>query len=212
MPRAYVAQAFGDFYLFLVNALGDASIRVFNWYAESRYDKMYQGIVAVEELPNSHLLIVSVQRDSNPILYDPDSEKEIRKLDLAGRNGNPHLRFRTSANELWADDYDHIVKLDASTFNVIAIKQLQEPIAGTRQFIGDFSFDRGERLCLVARPFSGDVIGLDCNSMLQTHRAVLGKQPLDAGLLADDAVVALDWKTGELLRGKPEKVHLDRQR
>ena len=167
---------------------------------------MYQGIVAVEELPNSHLLIVSVQRDSNPILYDPDSEKEIRKLNLAGRIGNPHLRFRTSANELWADDYDHIVKLDAATLNVIAIKQLQEAPAGTRQFIGDFSFDRGERLCLVARPFSGDVIALDCDSMLQTHRAELGKQPLDAGLLGDDTVVALDRKTGELLTGKLERV------
>lgn len=206
LPRAYVAQAFDDFHLFLVSRLGDASIQVFNWYADSRYNKMYQGIVGVEELPNSHLLIVSVQRDSNPILYDPDSEKEIRKLTLAGRNGNPQLRFRNSANELWADDYDHIVKLDATTLNVIASKQLQEATEGTGHFIGGFSFDRGERLCLVARPFSGDVIGLDCDSMRQTHRAEMGKQPLNAGLLGDDTIVALDWKTGELVKGKLERV------
>ena len=73
-----MAQAFGDFYLFLVNALGDASIRVFNWYAESRYDKMYQGIVAVEELPNSHLLIVSVHREIRiPSCTTPTRKKKL---------------------------------------------------------------------------------------------------------------------------------------
>lgn len=205
LPRAYVAFAFGDFHLFLVKINGETSMQTFNWYNNANYDKGYQGIVGVEEVPNSTLLIVSVQRDSNPILYDPDTGKEVRKLSLADRGGNPQFRFRSSANEFWADDYDHIVKLDATSLIVKATEQLQETGKGGRQFIGDFSFDQSERLCLVARPFSGDVIGIDCDSMRQTYRVELGSQPLEAGLLGDDTVVALDWKTGEFLSGKLKK-------
>jgi hypothetical protein len=177
----------------------------FSWYSDDGYDKMYQGIVGVEELPNCPQLIVSVQRNSSPILYDPDTRKAVRKLSLADRRGNPHFCLRTSANELWADDYDHIVKLDGTTLNIIATKQLQQGGAQGGQFIGEFSLCRGENLCLVARPFSRDVVGLDCDSLRLTHRAVFEKQPLQAALLGDDTVVALDWKTGEFLSGELKK-------
>jgi len=205
LPRAYVAFAFGDFHLFLTHPDGGISVQTFSWYSDTNYDKGYQGIVAVEELPNSHLLIVSVQRDSNPILFDPSSGAAVRKLDLAGRRGNPHFKLRASASEFWADDYDTIVKLDAVTLAVIANKRLQGAAETIWQCIGEFSLCRDETLCLVARSFSGDVIGLDCKSMLQTYRAALGKQPLLAGLLGDDRVVALDWKTGQFLEGTLEK-------
>jgi hypothetical protein len=205
LPRAYVAFAFGGFHLFLVNLNGEVSMQAFSWYSDTDYDKGYQGIIGVEEIPNSSLLIVSIQRDSSPILYDPDTGKAVKKLSLADRRGNPDFVFRSSANEFWATDYDHIVKINATTLDVIATKQLQEAGQVGRQFIGDFSFDRSERLCLVARPFGGDVIGLDCDSMRQTYRAELGKQPLEAGLLGDDTVVAVDWKSGEFLSGRIEK-------
>jgi len=205
LPRAYVAFAFDDFHLFLVRPDGSISSQTFPWYTNTEYDKGYQGIVAVEELPNSHALIVSVQRDSNPVLYDPDSGTAIRKLTLAGRGGNPNLKLRATAGEYWANDYDTIVKLDATTLNVIACRRLQGSEQSAVQFIGEFSLCRSDTLCLVTRPFSGDVIGLDCATMAQTHRATLGKQPLLAGLLGDDRVVALDWKTGEFLAGTLEK-------
>jgi hypothetical protein len=206
LPRAYVAFAFDDFHLFLTNPDGSTSLQTFSWYSESNYDKGYQGIVAVEELPNSQVLIVSVQRDSNPVLYDPGNGTAIRKLNLADRRGNPKFKLRATAGEFWADDYDTIVKLDATTLDAIANRLLQGPgQTTTRQFIGEFSLCRSETLCLVARPFSGDVIGLDCTTMLQTHRVALGKQPLLAGLLGEDRVVALDWKTGEFLSGALEK-------
>jgi hypothetical protein len=205
LPRAYVAFTSGSFRLFLVDCGGGVSIQKFDWYDHSTYDKGYQGVVGVEEVPDSSLLIVSIQRDSNPVLYDPGTSKLVRKLSLAGRLGNPRFQYRASANELWTDDYDHIVKLDAKSLNVIASKRLQGGSEVSRQFIGEFVFCRGERLSLVARPFSGDVIGLDCDSLQQTHRSTLGKQPLLAGLLGDDTVVALDWKTGEFLSGLLEK-------
>lgn len=205
LPRAYVAYAFGDFHLFLVDLDGSVSCLTFSWYSDANYDKGYQGIVAVEELPASHLLIVCVQRDSNPILYDPHNGAVVKKLNLADRRGNPQFKLRASLGEFWADDYDTIVKLDAKTLDVIASERLQGSAQMTQQFIGEFSFCRDETLCLVARPFSSDVIGIDCDSMHQTHKATLGKQPLRAGLLGEDKVVALDWKTGEFLTGRLEK-------
>jgi hypothetical protein len=180
LPRAYVAYAFGDFHLFLVDLNGSVSCETFSWYSEANYDKGYQGIVAVEELPASHLLIVCVQRDSNPILYDPHNGAVVKKLNLADRRGNPQFKLRASLG-------------------------VQSSAQMTQQFIGEFSLCRDETLCLVARPFSNDVIGIDCDSMHQTHKAALGKQPLKAGLLEEDRVVALDWKTGEFLMGRLEK-------
>ena len=205
LPRAYTASVFGDYHLFLVEQDGSVSIQALGWFA-SRYDKMYQSIVGVEELPDSHLLIVSIQRDSNPVLYDPDTGMEVRKLSLAGRHGNPQFCTRNSAHELWANDYDHIVKLDAKSLIVKATEQLQYATTGCRQYIGEFSLDRSESHCLVARPFSGDVIVLDCDTLRQTHRAAIGNQPIEAALLGYDFIVALNWPTGEFLQGKLERI------
>ena len=131
------------------------------------------------ELPDTHLLVVSVQRDSNPILFYPGSGEVVRKLDLGG---TPEFQVRASANEIWATDYDYLVKLDAKTLNVITSKRLQdETPRATRQFIGEVSICRSDGLCLVARPFSGDVIGLDCESMVTTHRVGVGTAAASGG-------------------------------
>lgn len=206
LPGAYVASAFGDFRLFLVHPDASLSVQTFPWYTDKAYDQMYQGIVGVEQVPNTNFLIVSIQRDSNPILYDPDGKTVIRKLRLADRGGSPKFKHRISASEYWAQDYDHLVKLNASTLEVVEAKYLQEAAAGwSRQFIGEFSFCRAETLCLVARPFSGDVLGLNCDNMRPTYRAALGRQPLEAALL-DSKLVAVDWKTGEFLSGSLENI------
>ncbi len=206
LPRAYVALSFGDFRLFLVQPDAGLSAQAFPWYTDGAYDKLYQGIVGVEEIPNSNLLIVSIQRDSNPILYDPDSKTVIRKLKLVDGGGSPKFKLRVSTSEYWANDYDHLVKLNASTFDVVETRHLQKGAEGiSRQFIGEFSFCRAETLCLVARPFSGDVLGLDCDTMMPTYRTALGRHPLEAALLGDK-VVAIDWKTGDVLSGPLEKV------
>ena len=206
LPRAYVAFAFASYHLFLIQPCGSISVQEFAWYTNTDYDKGYQGIVGVEELPDSQLLIVLIQRDSHPILYDPGAGAVVRKLNLAERGGNPRFKLRASAAEFWASDYDTILKLDAETLDVVTSQRLQGSAQSTRHFIGDFSLCRRESLCLVPRPFSGDAIGIDCDTMRQTHRANLGKQPLRAGLLGEDRVVALDWKTGEFLAGTLEQI------
>src|SRR5262249_24611281 len=169
------------------------------WYGRE-YDKGYQGIVGVTEVPGRSLLIVSVQRDSHPVLYDPVLRRKMGSLKLAGRAGNPTLFFRRRANELWADDYDTILKLEPDTWRVLRSRRLQSALGGTGRFIGRFAFDADETLCTVARPYAGDVIALDPHTLRLRFRAKTGSQPLEAIALPDRSVVARDWKTGALLR------------
>lgn len=206
LPRAYVAyytQPNAEaFRLFLVDAAQrTVELQSFEWFDDS-YDHGYQGIIEVIEVPHTELLLVSVQRDSHPVLYDPKQRKVVQKLTLTDRRGNPMLRFRRTANELWADDYDTLLRLDPSDWSVHNKVRLQEAAEGTLQFIGNFSFNKDESLCVVGRPFSGDVVALDTRKFKVTHKASLGGQPLDAEALSNGRVFARDWKTGDLLRGE----------
>ncbi len=201
LPRYYSAFVFGDYRLLLVHPQGTIHSQTFPWFTSAAYDKDYQGIVGVEGLKSSGTVIVCIQRDSNPVVYDPERKIVIRKLTLADRRGNPEFQLRATAAEYWASDYDTIVKLDSARLNVVTSTRLQPAGEHSQQFIGDFRSPRADSICLVARPYSGDVIALDCATMTQTHRAALGRQPLDAALLADDKVIALDWKTGDFVSG-----------
>lgn len=202
LPHAYTAYAFGDFHLF--EPLGDPVMEAFDWYNDS-YDKGYQGIVGVTEVLGTERVIVSVQRDSNPILYDRETRKVVRKLRLADRGGNPEFQFRPCSTELWASDYDSVVKLDANTYDVLNTSLVQDAEGATRQFIGSFCFGHSGGICIVARPFSGDAVALDCASMRVTHDVKLGGQPLDVAVLDDGLVLARDWKTGALTQGMLSK-------
>ena len=198
----YVHQGEGAFWLFLVDHIRrQVNLQQFEWYDNS-YDHGYQGIIGVVEVPNQNLLLVSVQRDSQPVLYDPHQRQAIRKIHLADRGGNPRLRFRSKANELWADDYDTLLKLNPADWTVQESKRLQDAAAGTAQFIGAFEFNSDESLCAVARPFSGDVIALDTSSFKIRYRCKIGSEPLEASILKDGRVFARDWKTGALLNGR----------
>jgi hypothetical protein len=204
VPNVYVCYlkllAFQDFVLVHVDPYrGEANVRQFGWYDDA-YDKGYQGITAALELPEENLALVSIQRCSDLVLHALDSGKMVRKVSLAGRFGNGFTAYRRKGNEIWASDYDHIVTLDRSTFEVKHRKQLQDG----NQFIGDFAFSDDESSCVIARPFSGDVICVSPNKLDIIAVAKLGKQPLEAILLSGDRVVARDWKSGDLLEGDLE--------
>lgn len=206
LPKAYVAYfkrpALADFHLFLIEPIRpNAEIVTLDWYDDS-YDKGYQGVIGVVEVPNDDKLIISVQRDSHPILYDLDQRKVISKLSLADRSGNPTLRFTQHLSELWADDYDTIVRLDPSDWSIKNSMLLQGASTGCRQFIGAYCFNQDESMCAVARPFSGDVVALNTKKFKVTHTCNLGHQPLLVALLSDGTIYGRDWKTGTLLKGQ----------
>ena len=209
VPAYYTAYcreaAWRDYGLVRVDAAaGRVESQPFDWYDDG-YDKMYQSIVGVAEVPGQDLVIVSVQRDSHPVLYDPVARRKVGVIDLAGHAGNPTLRFRRHAPELWADDYDVLLKLEPGTWRRLRARRLQSAFAGTAAFIGQFCFDAEETLCVVARPFSGDVIALEARTMRKRFRARTGGQPLDAMALPDGSVVAREWKTGATLRARLER-------
>ncbi len=202
LPKAYIVRTSTKPFLLMIEASrGLAMAHALPWY-ETSYDTLYQGILGVTEIPASSHLMISIQRDSRPILYDPTTGMIVKKLELAARGGNPQLFFRKLASELWASDYDTIVRLDSHSWKVLDSLKLQEAQDGmAKLFIGKYCFSPAEDLCVVARPYSGDVVGVDPNSFTVVLRAETGAQPQDVGLLLDKRVVARDWKTGKLLNG-----------
>jgi len=203
-PRFYTAfynpGSNSDYHLVSIDSThSKIEVERFDWYNDS-YDKDYQGIAGVIELPSGKL-IISVQRDSNPVVYDPKTKTVLRKLSLAGKYGNPRFRFAKHRKEIWADDYDTILKFDPDSLNRKAARGLQTMLQGTSQFIGDWSFNGDESLCLVARPFSGDVVAISMEDLKTKYVAKTGQQPLEAVLLGDETVIGRDWQTGALLKG-----------
>ncbi len=194
LPGAFSAFAFGGYQLILVDG-GRVEVQPIAWFDDS-YDRAYQGIAGVTEVPDSRLLIISVARDSTPILYDPTKSQVVRKLQLADRHGNPEFSFRAAANEFWVTDYDFVVKMDAKTFTILGAERIQDSPPRTARFIGKLSFSRDENMCVVARPFSGDAVVLQGESMRVKRHIGLGRQPLDIAWLTGENVVGRDWKTG----------------
>lgn len=203
-PRFYTAfydpGSNADYHLISIDPThSKIEVERFDWYNDS-YDKDYQGIVGVIELP-SRELIISVQRDSNPVVYDPGTKTVVRKLSLAGKYGNPKFRFAKHRKEIWADDYDTILKFDPDTLRRKASRGLQSMLQGTSQFIGDWSFNGDESLCVVSRPFSGDVVAISMDDLKTKYVARTGQQPFQAIMLRDETIMGRDWKTGRLLKG-----------
>jgi hypothetical protein len=157
-------------------------------------------VVDVVALPNPRYALISVQRSSVLIVHDLETGQAHQKITLGAQHGNPQLALRGSGSELWAIDYDTLVVVDTQSWRVLGKKRLQSAMAGTGQFIGGFSFS-ADGTCCVARPHSGDVVALDERVKIR-KRAKLGRQPQEAIELPGGEVIARDWKTGDLLRGR----------
>lgn len=207
VPRLYVEylnfEPHSDFVLLTVlPAAGRIDAQRLRWYDDT-YDKGYQGVIGVLELPDEGQALIAVQRDSRLVLHDLATGQSRRKIALLGRGGNPRMLMRRNG-ELWADDYDSIAVLDTDGWKVLRSARLQAARADTQQFIGEYAFDRHEALCAVARPFTGDVIAIEPETLKVVSAAKVGGQPLEVALLGEGQVVARDWKSGRVLRGRLE--------
>ena len=199
---SYLGQPWNDHVLVRIES-GHVHIQRLEWY-DSSYDKGYQGVIDVIALPDPRYALISVQRSSELVLHDLETGQASRKISLGTRQGNPRLTLRRSGKEVWATDYDTLVSVDTGSWSVRRTKRLQGAISGTRQFIGDYSFS-ADGGCCVARPYSGDVVVVDERLKIR-RKARLGRQPHEAIELPNGDVIARDWKTGDLLRGRMQQI------
>jgi hypothetical protein len=194
-----------DFVLLAVSpASGRIEVQRLGWYDDS-YDKGYQGIVDVLELPDTNSALVSVQRSSRLVVHDLESGAERRGIDLCGGGSGGRLMRRKAGKEIWTVDYDTLAVLLTDGLRIDRSARLQDAPHGVRQFVGDFAFAPDRELCVVARPFSGDVVAVDEHALKIRYSARVGRQPFEVAALAEARVLARDWKTGDLLRGTLER-------
>lgn len=202
LPRLfvqYLKQPWNDYVLVSVTPAG-AFVQRLAWY-DSSYDKEYQSVIDVIALPDPRYALISVQRSSVLIVHDLETGKAHQKVSIGSKHGNPKLALRNN-NEAWATDYDTVVVVEIQSWRVSRTKRLQSAVTGTGQFVGDYSFST-DGTCCVARPYSGDVVAVDERLKIRKS-AKLGRQPQEAIELANGDVIARDWKTGDLLRGRME--------
>jgi hypothetical protein len=86
-------------------------------------------------------VLIPVQRSSRPVIYDWDNRHVAGHVALSERLGNPTLRFR-SEHELWADDYDTLLRVNPSDW----AKRDERNLGGSKDqsggFIGGWMFNR----------------------------------------------------------------------
>jgi hypothetical protein len=190
------ATGAAGYYLIEVGAR-DVRVRRLDWFDDPKYDHGYQSVISVVETPSGEY-VFGVQRSSDLVACDPIDLSVTREVALAGRGGNPVPFFRADRSEIWAVDYDTVVRLDAATLRVTGTWFGQQPHDGSRMFLGNTWLGPGDSEVVVARPGSGDVVALDPSTMQIRRSWRTGRQPLTAALV-EDRVVARDWKTGDLL-------------
>jgi hypothetical protein len=172
-------------------------VRPFHWFEDGGYDGVYQSVISVIELPSGELLF-GVQRSSDLVLCDPRDLSAIRRVPLANRSGNSTPFLRAGGTELWAIDYDTLVRLDVENLEVQDQWRGQDSPEGTMRFLGSVWSEGDRTPLLVARPGSGDVVEVDADRFSEVQRWHTGRQPLEAALI-DGELIARDWKTGDLL-------------
>lgn len=206
LPSTYVGPvAAGPSICYRVLALDDATPRTIrlDWFDD--YDPMYQSVGSAQLLPGSKQFVVGIQRSSDLVIIDADDGHVVRRVPLADRHGNPHPILSTTGQNVWAADYDTLVRLDTTTWQVAESALLQPAREGTGMFIGDLWVTPDESEILVPRPGSGDVLVLDSESLAIHASVYLGSEPLVAVALADGRIVARDWMTGSVLLGQLDR-------
>ncbi len=173
-----------------------ATVTRLNWFDDPTYDQFYQAVVAVATVPETEELLFGVARSSDLVLCAPDSAAVIQRVRLTGHLGVPEPYVRRHAPEVWAMDYDTVVRVDRRDWQVTG-----DRFGGPRTVLGRLAWPPDERHVVVPRPGSRDVLVLDPADLSIRERIRIGRQPYAAVVLPTGQVVARDWKTGDLLLG-----------
>ena len=193
------ATGAAGYYLISVTG-GEAVIARLDWFSADSYDLGYQSVIAVRDVPETGELVFGVQRSSHLVVVAPAHGGTVRWVGLSGGYGNAVPWIRAHAPEVWAVDYDTLVRLDRHTWTVTGTVRLQHASQGTRLFTGDLWMPPDEGFAVIPRPFSADIAIIDPVTLTLDRTVPTSGQPLVAAVLDDSRIIARDWKTGDLLR------------
>lgn len=164
------------------------------------------GAIGVVQIPGSEKVVVSLHKDTSdarPIIYDPKKQAVVGRVPLADTRfgyGQSNPQFLRTRQEAWLKDYAIMQRHRLPSWEIAEALRLQS----VNVWIGGSSFNHSESLCAVARPYSGDVLGIDVDSFQVSHRASMGGEPLDVVLLSDGRIFTLEWHSQELRAGRLE--------
>jgi hypothetical protein len=207
VPRHYIgwlddtATGAAGYFLVAIGG-GIAEVSRLDWFDAGAYDLGYQSVMAVAEVPDDGGLVYGVQRAGHLVLDSGTDGEGVRVIELAQRYGNPRPVIGRRFPDVWAVDYDTLVRLDRHTWGVIGSVQLQPEVGGTRMFIGELWLRPDENEVVVPRPGLGDVAFCNRENLAISRIADVGGQPLVAAVVSG-RLVARDWKTGDLLVDDP---------
>lgn len=86
--------------------------------------------MTVTAVPESELLLYSVQRSSELILTTHGPGVSSGPFHLRGVTEIPTQSFATAAAELWATDYDHLVRVSPVTWDVLDLSAWRARLTG----------------------------------------------------------------------------------
>lgn len=188
---------------------GNWEIRRLPWIEDSSwfydgpdYDVMYQGIGPAARIPGRRNVFIPIFRDTRVVVYDVLARRVIDKVDVGGCFGCSAVRFCKKENEIWVLNYDSLARINIDTLKVIASQRIQHEVGGVGAFIGLWNFDLTESLCVIPRPYSGDVVVIDVKAFSIVDVCPIGGRPYEGILLDSGEIVSREMKSGDLLLGR----------
>lgn len=193
--RAFVVRGLSGQRVLLVDgALGQVKDIDLGWYNGEAYDHGYQGLVDCLAVSGGKEVVVSVQRSSKLVIVDVATNHPVGSIFLAGSRGNPEMLMISDSTFL-ASDYDTLCCVDASARHTKQKVRLQDGRDGiSRLFVGEYHAQL-DGLCIVARPYSNDVVLLD-SELNVINRAPVRCRPMQACLISSREFLVRDWESG----------------
>jgi hypothetical protein len=132
-------------------------------------------LIAVRKVPESGELVFGVQRSSHLVVIPLADSGAVRRVVLTGGYGNAVPYVRATTTEVWAVDYDTLVRLDRRTWRVTVQSACRMPPEATRMFVGDLWWPPDEGFAIIPRPGNADVAVIDPATMTLTRAVSLGR-------------------------------------
>lgn len=174
------------------------------------YDRLHMetngGVGTVLATPDQEYLLYEIERDPKPLRFFHLLKKRItEKVKLSYPSfGVRTIMVHPSKRELWVTDTETLYRLQRGKWFGWSVKDslTVQITRADREYVGNFTFTKDGKTCVIARPFRGDVVFVDTDAFKLIGRALTGSNPRAAVMLKDQRVLARDWNTGALMESR----------